>query len=97
MPKLRVHNFTLSLDGYGAGPDQGVDEPLGVRGRELHEWAFATRQFREMVGMDGGDEGVDNRFAAAGDEGIAATVMGRNMFGPVRGEWPDESWRGWWG
>jgi len=97
MPKLRVHNFTLSLDGYGAGPDQGVDEPLGVRGRELHEWAFATRHFREMMGMDGGDEGVDNRFAAAGDEGIGATVMGRNMFGPVRGEWPDESWRGWWG
>src|SRR5947208_12734125 len=76
MPKLRVHNFTLSLDGYGAGPDQGVDEPLGVRGRELHEWAFATRHFREMMGMDGGDEGVDNRFAAAGDDGIGATVMG---------------------
>src|SRR5437868_4848302 len=97
MPKLRVHNFTLSLDGYGTGPDQGVDEPLGVRGRELHEWAFATRHYREMMGMDGGDEGVDNRFAAAGDEGIGATVMGRNMFGPVRGDWPDESWRGWWG
>src|SRR5438045_3777922 len=97
MPKLRVHNFSLSLDGYGAGPDQDVEEPLGVRGRELHEWAFATRHFREIMGMDGGDEGVDNRFAAAGDEGIGATVMGRNMFGPVRGEWLDESWRGWWG
>jgi len=97
MPRLRVHNFTLSLDGFGAGPDQSVDEPLGVRGRELHEWAFATRHYREMMGMDGGSEGVDNRFAAAGDEGIGATVMGRNMFGPIRGEWPDESWRGWWG
>jgi dihydrofolate reductase len=97
MPKLRVHNFTLSLDGYGAGPDQGIDEPLGVRGRELHEWAFATRHFREMMRMGGGDEGVDNRFAVAGDEGIGATVMGRNMFGPVRGEWGGSDWTGWWG
>ena len=97
-PKLRVHNFTLSLDGYGAGTDQSIDEPLGVRGRELHEWAFATRHFQEMLGTDGGgDEGVDNRFAAAGDERIGATVMGRNMFGPIRGDWPDDSWRGWWG
>jgi len=96
-PKLRVHNFSLSLDGYGAGPDQGVDAPLGVHGRALHEWLFATRYFHVMTGMDGGYEGVDNRFATAGHEGIGATVMGRNMFGPVRGAWPDETWRGWWG
>ncbi len=97
MPKLRVHTFTLSLDGYAAGPDQSLDEPLGVGGRRLHEWAFATRTFREMMGMDGGEAGLDDRFVAEGDAGIGATVMGRNMFGPVRGPWGDERWRGWWG
>ncbi len=97
MPKLRVHNFALSLDGYGAGPEQSLDEPLGVGGRGLHEWAFATRTFRRMFGMDGGDEGVDDRFAAEGDAGIGATIIGRNMFGPIRGAWPNEDWKGWWG
>ena len=97
MPKLRVHNFSLSLDGYGAGPRQSLDDPLGVGGRRLHDWAFATQHFRKMTGDEGGATGVDDDFAAAGDAGIGATVMGRNMFGPVRGEWPDESWRGWWG
>jgi dihydrofolate reductase len=98
MPKLRVHNFAISLDGYAAGPDQGLDEPLGVGGRRLHEWAFATRTFRAMQGMDGGDVGgLDDRFAAAGDVGVGATIMGRNMFGPIRGSWGDESWTGWWG
>ena len=97
MPKLRVHNFSLSLDGYGAGPRQSRHDPLGVGGQQLHDWAFATQHFRKMIGADGGATGVDDDFAAAGDAGIGATVMGRYMFGPVRGEWPDESWRGWWG
>jgi dihydrofolate reductase len=94
--KLRVHNFSISIDGYGAGPDQDLDNPLGVGGPRLHEWVFATRSGRSMLGMDGGDEGVDDRFIAEGDAGIGATVMGRNMFGPIRGAW-DESWKGWWG
>lgn len=98
MSKLRVHNFAVSLDGYGAGPGQGPDNPLGIGGRGLHEWAFATHHFRQMQGMEGGDEGtVDDEFLKAGDAGVGATVMGRNMFGPVRGSWGDESWQGWWG
>ena len=97
MPKLRVHNFSISIDGYAAGPNQDVDNPLGVRGTELHDWVFETRYGREMQGMEGGSEGLDNKFLAAGDEGIGATVMGRNMFGPIRGPWKDEQWTGWWG
>jgi dihydrofolate reductase len=97
VPKLRVHNFAMSLDGYVAGPDQSLDEPLGVGGRGLHEWAFATRTFREMMGLEGGDEGIDGGFAARGDVGIGATIMGRNMFGPIRGDWGDDQWKGWWG
>ena len=97
MSKLRVHNFSVSLDGYAAGPDQGLDNPLGVGGMQLHNWAFGTRTFREMFGEEGGDEGVDDRFAAAGEVGLGATIMGRNMFGPIRGDWPDNSWQGWWG
>ncbi|MGH8986705.1 MAG: dihydrofolate reductase family protein, partial [Acidimicrobiia bacterium] len=97
MPKLRVHNFTISLDGYAAGPDQSVDNPLGVGGKRLHEWAFATRRGRQMLGQDGGDEGLDNAFWAQGDIGIGATIMGRNMFGPIRGPWHSAEWTGWWG
>jgi dihydrofolate reductase len=97
MPKLRVHNFALSLDGYAAGPDQDLDNPLGVGGLRLHEWFYPTRTFQRMVGTDGGEEGLDNDFAARGDAGIGATIMGRNMFGPIRGEWGDDSWTGWWG
>jgi dihydrofolate reductase len=97
MPKVRVHSFSLSLDGYGAGPDQGLDHPLGVGGQELHRWAFATRTYRQMSHMEGGDEGIDDGFAAQGDVGIGATIMGRNMFGPIRGSRRDEDWRGWWG
>jgi dihydrofolate reductase len=97
MPKLRVHNFSISMDGYAAGPDQDVDHPLGMRGLELHEWVFKTRYWRLRQGEEGGDEGLDDRFLAAGDEGIGATVMGRNMFGPIRGPWKAEQWRGWWG
>lgn len=95
--RVRVHNLMMSLDGYCAGPDQSAEDPMGRGSEGLREWAFATRTFRRMFGQGGGSEGVDDRFAAAGDAGVGATVMGRNMFGPVRGSWPDESWRGWWG
>jgi len=97
MPKLRVHNFAISVDGYAAGPDQDLDNPLGVGGRRLHEWVFVTRAGRRMMGMEGGETGVDDDFIAAGIVGIGATVMGRNMFGPIRGAWPDDEWKGWWG
>jgi dihydrofolate reductase len=97
MPKLRVHNLSMSLDGYVAGPDQDVDNPLGVGGPLLHDWVFATRTGRQMIGETGGDEGLDDKVIAQGDEGIGATIMGRNMFGPVRGPWKDEQWTGWWG
>jgi dihydrofolate reductase len=97
MSKLRVHNFAISVDGYGAGPLQSLDNPLGEGGERLHEWVFATRYGRRMIGEEGGEEGIDERFMVAGDTGIGATIMGRNMFGPVRGPWPDEEWKGWWG
>ena len=97
MPKLRVHNFAISIDGYGAGPSQDVDNPLGVGGLGLHEWVFATRAWHKRQNTDGGAEGLDDRFLEEGDAGIGATIMGRNMFGPIRGPWSDASWRGWWG
>ena len=96
-PRLRVHAFAISVDGYGAGPDQSLENPLGVGGVGLHEWAFATRTFRQMFGQEGGATGIDDRFAARGFQDIGAWILGRNMFGPIRGPWPDESWRGWWG
>jgi dihydrofolate reductase len=97
MSKLRVQSFTISLDGYGAGPGQDVQNPLGVGGEALHEWVVATRTFRQMVGQEGGTTGTDDEFAARGFDNIGAWIMGRNMFGPVRGSWPDDSWKGWWG
>jgi len=97
MAKLRVHSMSMSLDGFAAGVDQSLANPLGVRGEQLHEWAVATRDFHRMQGIEGGDEGVDNDFVVRGFEGIGATIMGRNMFGPIRGPWPDETWTGWWG
>jgi dihydrofolate reductase len=97
MPKLRVHGFTISVDGYGAGPNQDLDNPLGVGGVALHEWAFATRTFRQMFGSEGGTTGIDDDFAARGFSNIGAWIIGRNMFGPIRGPWPDEAWKGWWG
>jgi dihydrofolate reductase len=97
MPKLRVHNLAISLDGYAAGPGQNLQNPLGVGGRRLHEWVFATRYGNAMLGQEGGDTGIDDDFLAAGDEGVGATIMGRNMFGPIRGPWGDETWDGWWG
>ena len=99
MSRLRVESFTISLDGFGAGPDQTLNEPLGLGGRSLHAWAMATRTFQQKVfGGDGGETtGIDEDFAARGFHNVGAWIMGRNMFGPVRGPWPDESWRGWWG
>src|SRR5712692_258404 len=97
MPKLRVHNFAISLDGYAAGPDQDVDNPLGVGGTRLHEWVFATRSGRQMQGTHGGAKGLDDEFLLRGDVGIGATIIGRNMFGPIRGAWEDNAWTGWWG
>jgi dihydrofolate reductase len=97
MPKLKVMSFSISLDGYGAGPNQSLENPLGVGGKALHEWAFPTRTFQRMFGNDGGTTGVDDDFAARGFQNIGAWILGRNMFGPVRGPWPDETWKGWWG
>src|SRR5216683_481633 len=97
MGKLRVHNMAISIDGYGAGPNQTLENPLGIGGPGLHEWIFKTRTGLRMLGEEGGDEGLDDQFLVRGDAGIGATIMGRNMFGPIRGEWPDESWTGWWG
>jgi len=97
MSKLRVLCFGMSLDGFGAGPDQSLEHPLGVLGPELMEWFFHTRVWQETHGPGGGDTGVDNDMAAKGFEGIGAWILGRNMFGPIRGPWPDDKWRGWWG
>ncbi|BDT68298.1 hypothetical protein os1_24800 [Comamonadaceae bacterium OS-1] len=99
MPQLRVESFTISLDGFGAGPDQDLDNPLGVGGTSLHGWAMSTRTFQKNVfgGEGGATEGLDEEFAARGFQNFGAWILGRNMFGPVRGPWPDESWRGWWG
>jgi dihydrofolate reductase len=97
MSKLKVHSFTISLDGYGAGPDQTLQNPLGVGGEELHDWLVATRMFHQMQKKEGGSTGVDDDFALRGFANIGAWILGRNMFGPVRGPWPDDSWRGWWG
>jgi dihydrofolate reductase len=97
MPKLRVSCFAVSIDGYAAGPNQDIDNPLGVRGPELMEWYFNTSSWRKMHGLPEGEAGVDNRIADEGMAGIGAWILGRNMFGPVRGPWPDESWKGWWG
>jgi dihydrofolate reductase len=97
MPKLRVNCFGLSLDGYGAGPNQSLENPLGVGGLALHDWSHPTRTFQKMFGKEGGSTGIDDDFVARGFAGVGAWILGRNMFGPVRGPWPDDSWKGWWG
>jgi len=97
MSKLRVQSFAVSIDGYGAGPNQDLQNPLGVGGPEIMEWVFHSRFWRRMHGQDGGETGVDNRMAEKGFDGIGAWILGRNMFGPVRGPWPDNNWKGWWG
>lgn len=97
MARLIVRGFSISLDGYGAGPNQSLENPLGVGGESLHDWLVSTRTFNRMLGKEGGDTGVDEDFAARSMAGVGAWILGRNMFGPIRGPWPDESWRGWWG
>jgi dihydrofolate reductase len=97
MPRLRVHAFTMSIDGFGAGPGQSLENPLGIGGVALHDWAFPTRTFQRMFGNADGTTGIDDDFAARGFENIGAWIMGRNMFGPIRGAWPDDTWKGWWG
>ena len=97
MSKLRVLSFAISIDGYGAGPDQDLQNPLGVNGPELMEWFFPTRMWRKMQGQGDGETGIDNGIAERSFDRIGAWILGRNMFGPVRGPWPDYSWKGWWG
>jgi dihydrofolate reductase len=97
MSKLRVHSFAISVDGYGAGPHQDLANPLGVGGLAMHQWAFATRTFQELHGAEGGATGIDDEFVARGFANIGAWIVGRNMFGPIRGAWPGETWKGWWG
>ncbi len=94
MGRVRVAGFSVSIDGFGAGPDKSMQSPLGRRGEELHRWFYPTRTFRSMIGEEGG---TDDPFAQAAAEGFGAVILGRNMFGPIRGEWPDDSWKGWWG
>jgi dihydrofolate reductase len=97
MAKVYVRSFGVSVDGFAAGPNQDLENPLGVGGRGLMEWFFATKTFQQLYGGDGGSTGVDDTFAARGFENVGAWILGRNMFGPIRGMWPDDEWRGWWG
>ncbi|HEX2149438.1 MAG TPA: dihydrofolate reductase family protein [Actinomycetota bacterium] len=97
MTRVRVESFSISLDGYGSGPDQSVEHPLGVGGESLHDWIVSARSWRQAHGMEGGSEGIDDDFAARSHRDVGAWIMGRNMFGPVRGPWPDMDWKGWWG
>lgn len=97
MSKVRVAGFSLSLDGYAAGPDQGLENPLGTGGAGLHEWLYPTRTFQQMLGQEGGTTGIDDEMARQSIENVGAWIMGRNMFGPVRGEWDSDEWKGWWG
>jgi dihydrofolate reductase len=97
MSKLTVRAFSISLDGYGAGPNQSLANPVGENGKAVHEWVFPSKTFGAIHGQGGGTTGIDDDFAARGFENIGAWILGRNMFGPVRGPWPDENWKGWWG
>jgi dihydrofolate reductase len=97
MGRVRVGGFSVSLDGFGAGPEQSLQDPLGKRGKELHSWFFGTKTFKAMFGKSGGSDGVDETFAQRSMAGFGAFILGRNMFGPVRNGWTDDSWKGWWG
>jgi dihydrofolate reductase len=97
MTKVKVAGFSVSIDGFGAGTDQDLSHPLGLRGEEIFQWFFPTQHFHQMVGKEGGETGVDDSFGRRAMEGFGAFILGRNMFGPVRGEWPDDQWKGWWG
>ena len=97
MTKVRVAGFSVSIDGFGAGAGQDLEHPLGRGGEEMFQWFFPTRAFRSMTGQDGGETGLDDDFGRRSMEGFGAFILGRNMFGPIRGEWPDDEWKGWWG
>ena len=98
MQKLRVESFSISIDGFGAGPNQDLENPLGIGGTDLHQWFYPTKTFQKNVfEKDEGTTGIDNDFAKRGFNNIGAWILGRNMFGPIRGPWPDENWKGWWG
>lgn len=97
MTKVKVAGFGVSLDGFAAGPAQSLEHPLGVNGPDIFQWFFPTRTFRQMLGQDGGETGVDDGFARRAMDGFGAFILGRNMFGPIRGDWPDDQWKGWWG
>jgi dihydrofolate reductase len=97
MSKVRVAGFSVSVDGFGAGPEQSLNDPLGKRGPEMFQWFFHTRTFRAMMGKDDGSTGIDEDYASRAMANFGAFILGRNMFGPIRGEWPDDAWKGWWG
>jgi dihydrofolate reductase len=97
MSKVKVAGFSISMDGFGAGPDQDLKNPMGRGGMALHPWLLKTRMFSKMLGREGGSTGPDNDFAERASQNLGAWILGRNMFGPVRGPWPDDSWKGWWG
>lgn len=97
MTRIRVNCYSLSLDGFGAGPDQSLDNPLGKGGEALHEWVYGTRTFQAMIGKEGGSAGIDEDYAARGMANLGAWILGRNMFSASRGDWPDDGWKGWWG
>jgi dihydrofolate reductase len=97
MSKLKVRSFSISMDGFGAGPNQNLENPLGEGGMKIHDWVFPTKSCQEMHGQGGGESGVDNDFVEEGFQNIGAWILGRNMFGPIRGEWTNEEWKGWWG
>jgi dihydrofolate reductase len=97
MSKVKVASFSISLDGYGAGPHQDLQNPLGLRGMELHQWVFKTDFFQKMHGEGSGEKGIDNDFAEKAMANVGAWILGRNMFGPIRGPWLDDEWKGWWG
>ncbi|ARO30654.1 dihydrofolate reductase-like protein [Rhizobium sp. NXC14] len=97
MSKVRVAGFSVSVDGFGAGPEQSLNDPLGKRGSEMFQWFFHTRTFRAMMGKDDGSSGIDEDYASRAMANLGAFILGRNMFGPIRGEWPDDAWKGWWG
>lgn len=97
MARVKVFGFSVSLDGFSAGVEQSLTHPLGKRGDEIFQWFFPTRAFLEMLGKEGGETGIDNEFGRRAMEGFGAFILGRNMFGPIRGAWPDDQWKGWWG
>jgi len=97
MGKVHVSAFGITLDGFSAGPDQSINDPLGVNGKDMMEWFFPTKTFIEQHGGEGGETGIDNDFAVKSMTGNGSWILGRNMFGPVRGPWPDDEWKGWWG